>query len=376
MPVVTASYPTARTRVLAVAELSSVTACKAPARQKSYAVLQKQGSYPGLQRQKSCVALHRQESHTGQQGQKSYAGPGAHRHERTLELLRGVLGRAVYEAAESSEISEPVERWGLRLKEQRAAFAGALRALQHPHGDTIEALNALLCNRVAIGLLDAASAGEHGRRSRGRGVGGGCGAQPIAMAGGGRERAGGSRSLSSSLGSDDSAAETLDGDGDGDADRAGDADRDGLWRTHRRSASVCSDHTAVGSDSCEDALADGMGTCWPLDAASADAARAWGRFYADLGGVRVPTRFRVPRHSLAMLAAEQLMMRNDKIVCPLKNRLHEPNPRRQRFEDHIAATGELPPPPPAALRRSPLRAAQQQKTAAAAAPCNLRDPIH
>ncbi|KAJ1932429.1 hypothetical protein FBU59_006373 [Linderina macrospora] len=91
-------------------------------------------------------------------------------------------------------------------------------------------------------------------------------------------------------------------------------------------------------------MPDHLGICWPLDDSAREAARSWGRFYADLGDTRVPSRFRTPERSLAMLATEQLMMQNDKIVCPLKNRLQEPNPRRQQFEEYVRATGSLPPP--------------------------------
>ncbi|KAJ2548653.1 hypothetical protein GGH95_006393, partial [Coemansia sp. RSA 1836] len=178
-------------------------------------------------------------------------------------------------------------------------------------------------------------------------------AVPIAIAGLARSAA--ACSLSSSLDSAESEA-TLSAESDAAAEPEGLfelwASGGGFWRRRtghgRRASSV---HTAVAPEEAEEeeeepkpaAMADHAGTCWPLDAAAGDAARGWGRFYAELGGVRVPTRFRVPRHSLAMLAAEQLMMRNDKIVCPLKNRLQEPNPRRQRFEAHIHATGTVPP---------------------------------
>lgn len=111
------------------------------------------------------------------------------------------------------------------------------------------------------------------------------------------------------------------------------------------------------------AIEDVMGICWPLDNPFKyeDVRSCWGRFYAELGDVRVPSRFRVPRHSLIKLATEQLMMQNDKIVCPLKNRLQEANPRRQQFEDYVREVGTLPPPPSssssaaAGNRRSPLQ---------------------
>ncbi|KAJ2701823.1 hypothetical protein H4218_001207 [Coemansia sp. IMI 209128] len=382
-----------RTRTAPIAELSSVVAYnsspqlpRSSSDARHSTQLTKKKSYASLH---SSALLHSRKS--------SASTIPSTRHERSLELLRTVLATAQVLGSELepsqaakvvAESVEPAARalWRLTLDEQRIAFIETLRQLQHPHADVIGSLNVLLCNRVAIGLLGPNSAADY-RCAMQRPA---CmdAALPIDIVGLTRSVA--ACSLSSSFGSDESAT-TL-GAEDGERFDSGEAAdpfeqtvqglklglvemwaSNGFWRGasarsrsdasgRPRRSSAHSVHTVVGdeprpgaAEAKPAAITDHMGTCWPLDEASKEAASSWGRFYADLGGVRVPTRFRVPRHSLAMLATEQLMMRNDKIVCPLKNRLQEANPRRQRFEDFINATGTIPlPAPPAKLRRSPL----------------------
>ncbi|KAJ2456379.1 hypothetical protein GGF42_003271 [Coemansia sp. RSA 2424] len=362
MPVVVVPYMATRTRTAPVAELSNVMAYNAPPR----GLLAKAGGGCGgqLTKKKSYASLHGNSAlllcgSPTNLDKKSSAS--ATRAIRALELLRSALAAAQVlggelelrpeaAVADVAESIEPAARafWGLTLDEQRAAFVSTLRLVQHPHADVIGPLNLLLCNRAAIGLLSPASAADYSYAMQ-RAACSGSSAVPIAIASLARSAAA-ACSLSSSLDSSESEA-TLAAESDAAAEPEGLfelwASGGGLWR---RASSV---HTAVAIEEEEEeaaeepkpaAMADHAGTCWPLDAAAGDAAaRGWGRFYAELGGVRVPTRFRVPRHSLAMLACEQLMMRNDKIVCPLKNRLQEPNPRRQRFEAHIHATGTVPP---------------------------------
>ncbi|KAJ1717930.1 hypothetical protein LPJ61_007035, partial [Coemansia biformis] len=271
--------------------------------------------------------------------------------------------------------SEKPARWAAVLAEERAAVVEALRELQHPHAETIGAIHALLENRVWLGLFSRAAACR-------------VVAQwpdilelPLTIT----ATVSAASSVSSSLESDESAATLACTSDDALAASSydqldaglGDYDEDGgdplslvePWAAsgYWCGSSVCSETTLVGgsdaaarvpdsaatADARPAVMADEMGICWPVGGAASDAACSWGRFYAELGEVRVPTRFRVPQHSLSKLATEQLMMRNDKIICPLKNRLQEANPRRQDFEDHIRATGTIP--MPAARHRSPLR---------------------
>ncbi|KAJ2330384.1 hypothetical protein GGI00_003731 [Coemansia sp. RSA 2681] len=374
MPVAVVPYMTTRMRTAPVAELSNVMAYNAPPR----GLLAKAGGGGcggQLTKRKSYASLHGNSAlllcgSSTNLDKKSSGASSATRAMRALELLRSALAAAqvlgggelelrpeASAAAAAIDVAESIEPaarafWGLTLDEQRAAFVAALRLVQHPHADVIGPLNLLLCNRAAIGLLSPASAADYNTTISSNSSS----AVPIAIAGLARSAA--ACSLSSSLDSAESEA-TLAAESDAAAEPEGLFDLwasgGGFWRRRagrgRRASSM---HTAVApEEEAEEAeaeeprpaaMADHAGTCWPLDAAAGDAAaRGWGRFYAELGGVRVPTRFRVPRHSLAMLAAEQLMMRNDKIVCPLKNRLQEPNPRRQRFEAHIHATGAVPP---------------------------------
>ncbi|KAJ2876381.1 hypothetical protein GGH93_000790 [Coemansia aciculifera] len=386
MPIA-APYPTIRTRTAPIAELSSVVAYNAPPRlpKSSTTQLTKKKSYASLH---SSALLH---GRTSVRKSSSSPIPSAS-HERALELLRTVLATAQVLGSELepsqevvAESTEPAARalWSLTLDEQRIAFIETLHQLQHPHADVIGSLNSLLCNRVAIGLLCPTSATDYSCAMQ-RAACNSSAAVPIDIVG--LTRSAAACSLSSSFGSDESVT-TLGAD---DAERfdLGDAidqveqTAQGLklslvemwasggfwrgvstrsWNNNHRGSSVHSAQTVVAEEPSPaevrpTAITDHLGTCWPLDEASKDITSGWGRFYADLGGVRVPTRFRVPRHSLTMLATEQLMMHNDKIVCPLKNRLQEANPRRQRFEDYINATGTIPlQVPPTKLRRSPLR---------------------
>ncbi|KAJ2736798.1 hypothetical protein IW152_000552 [Coemansia sp. BCRC 34962] len=384
-----------RTRAAPIAELSSVVAYnsspqlpKSSGDTRHSTQLTKKKSYASLH---SSALLHSRKSSPS----KIPSAP----HERSLELLRTVLATAQLLGSElepsqavkaAAQPIEPAARapWSLTLDEQRIAFIETLRQLQHPHADVIGSLNLLLCNRAAIGLLGPNSAADYCcAMQRAACINA---AMPIDIVD--LTWSAAACSLSSSFGSDESAT-TL---GAEDVERfdSGEAidqveqtiqglklglvemwANSGLWRgvsarsrddssdRRRRSSAAHSVHTVVADEPRPAivevkpaAIADHMGTCWPLDEATKEVASSWGRFYADLGGVRVPTRFRVPRHSLAMLATEQLMMRNDKIICPLKNRLQEANPRRQRFEDFISATGTIPVQmPPTKLRRSPLR---------------------
>ncbi|KAJ2802564.1 hypothetical protein H4R20_003232 [Coemansia guatemalensis] len=311
---------------------------------------------------------------------------------RALEILRTLLASATITADCSEKTKgadpEPAVQWDLELAQKRAAFVEALRELQHPHADTIEAINALLANRTSLGLLTAATASGYAANT-GNDEDDDDMELPLTIFNSSGSPA---NSMSSSLDSDESA-ETLANSGvcdngllDEDELALVDAEEQPdqssepsfieawaageLWSgaASRRSASICSDSTLDGAseamrvhssclaeDAAPAAIPDDMGICWPLDDLTGASARSWGRFYADLGEVRVPTRFRVPQNSLSMLATEQLMMRNDKIVCPLKNRLQEVNPRRQCFEDYIRATGTVPPSPSTVKPRSPLR---------------------
>ncbi|KAJ2310019.1 hypothetical protein H4S02_009177 [Coemansia sp. RSA 2611] len=312
------AYPAARLRCEPVAEVSGVVAGHKPVR------LARPAKAAGA---KAVLPLRRSAPLLSRLG----AAP-AKQHERTLDILRSVLASALATAGASDDAdpATPQPRWDDALAEKRAAFVDALRELQHPHADAIGAISELLDNRVRLGLLSAAAARDFAAT-----------ADDAALTLANTP----ATSLSSSLGSDESG-ETLAADEPERLDPI--AWAHSQWRSARRGRSIASDATLVEPT----AAPDDMGVCWPLDYGSS---RACGRFFADLGEVRVPSRFRVPQNSLAMLAGEQLMMRNDKIVCPLKNRLQEVNPRRQCFEDYVRATGAIPPPPAAVRPPSRLR---------------------
>ncbi|KAJ2779199.1 hypothetical protein H4R18_004144 [Coemansia javaensis] len=368
-----APHAPARLRCAPVAELCGVVASN--------------GRRAALPRRPSCRALPARAS----QKAPPAADAPSRRHGRSLEILRAVLAAAAAlqsrPAAEKPAAEKPAPAPGsgaALLAERRAALVGALRGLQHPHAETVGAIHALLENRVWLGLLSAAAACAYAAPLD----------LPLAIAAPAIPSSLESRDTAATLVADDDDDDDDDGYGDSDpfgplagglarfdADDDGDSDGSGLWSHSRRwrGPSISSECTLVGvsdalhvpgaipdDDDDDDAAAaaapaaipDDMGVCWPLGGSPTDSARSWGRFYAELGQLRVPTRYRVPHRSLAMLATEQLMMRNDKIVCPLKNRLQESNPRRQAFEDYIRATGSIPPPPPpaaAARPRSPLQ---------------------
>ncbi|KAJ1821474.1 hypothetical protein LPJ56_001137, partial [Coemansia sp. RSA 2599] len=298
------------------------------------------------------------------------------------------------------------------LERQRLALVGLLREMQSPNAEAIVSTHSLLCNRSRLGLLDMASARGYGRAMQGTDESSKA-VEPIGIIDGERSP---DATLASSLASD-SSEETLN-ENNAETEADADAEYDGLvirtssdhcataalqaaaqtqepklepatsglkaslvdmwasngfWRgvsarpwsaRASRRESVCSINTLVSAQDPRSAatneaaaLPDVGGVCWALtDALHELATQSWSRFYASLGGVRVPTRYRTPLHSLTMLATEQLMMCNDKLICPLKNRLQEPNPRRQVFEEYIRATGTVPPPDSVADRkiRSPL----------------------
>ncbi|KAJ1721246.1 hypothetical protein LPJ53_004203 [Coemansia erecta] len=325
-------------------------------------------------------------------------------HERTLVLLRTVLESATRAASEQQvpEQTASEDRSTVAtatLEEKRQALVELLREMQSPNAESIVPTHSLLCNRAKLGLLDSQSARKHGH-AMARAGNGAAAAMPIGIVAGPLS---GDSTLASSLESDASDETLTEADGDSEydgleiqlsGDRSGQlpapsatstglkaslidmwANNGGFWRgvsvrpwstRASRRASTCSVNTLISAqdsrsaDTLEvaEAVPDVGGICWALsDALEELAKQSWTRFYASLGGVRVPTRFRTPEHSLNMLACEQLMMRNDKLICPLKNRTQEPNPRRQLFEEFIRATGTVPPPDSAADRKacSPLR---------------------
>ncbi|KAJ2453240.1 hypothetical protein EV183_002394 [Coemansia sp. RSA 2336] len=247
-------------------------------------------------------------------------------HERALEMLRCVLAAAT---ALAEEAQEEERRWDVALAAKRAVFVEGLRAQQHPQAETISTTAMLLHNRVRLGLVSAESAAAYAE-AEGEGVG-------LALAGSVEPSPASSLDSMGTLGGSEPAEPV--------AAWAG----GGRWGGARRGRSIASDRTLAGDAALEP---DELGVCWPV---AGGGAREAPRFDAELGAVRVPPRFRVPQHSLAMLAGEQRMMRSDKIVCPLKNRLQEVNPRRQGFEDVVRATGAIPAPP--AAQPSPLRRA-------------------
>ncbi|KAJ2391139.1 hypothetical protein GGI05_003027 [Coemansia sp. RSA 2603] len=325
-------------------------------------------------------------------------------HERTLALLKTVLESAARVASEqqTAEQTAAEDRSVLAtatLEEKRQALIEMLREMQSPNAENIVSTHTLLCNRAKLGLLDSQSARKHGHAML-RAGGSGAAAMPIGFVAGPLS---GDSTLASSLESDASDETLTEADGDSEYDGleiqlSGDrstqqsapsvttmglkaslidmwANNGGFWRgvsvrpwstRASRRASTCSVNTLISAqdarttDTLEmaEAVPDVGGICWALsDALEELAKQSWTRFYASLGGVRVPTRFRTPEHSLNMLACEQLMMQNDKLICPLKNRTQEPNPRRQQFEEFIRTTGTVPQPDSAADRKacSPLR---------------------
>ncbi|KAJ2777066.1 hypothetical protein GGI15_004628 [Coemansia interrupta] len=327
-------------------------------------------------------------------------------HERTLLLLKTLLEST---ARVSSEQRAPEQvacedssiiLATATLEEKRQALVEMLREMQNPNAENIVTTHSLLCNRAKLGLLDSQSARKHGHAMMRAGNNGAAAAMPIGIA---TSPLSGDSTLASSLESDASDETLTEADGDSEYDgleiqlsgnRSGQppaasatamglkaslidmwANNGGFWRgvsvrswstRVSRRASTVSVNTLINAqdsrpaDALEvaEAVPDVGGICWALsDALEELAKQSWTRFYASLGGVRVPTRFRTPEHSLNMLACEQLMMRNDKLICPLKNRTQEPNPRRQYFEEYIRTTGTVPPPDSVADRKacSPLR---------------------
>ncbi|KAJ2503025.1 hypothetical protein GGH96_000624 [Coemansia sp. RSA 1972] len=234
------------------------------------------------------------------------------KHNRTLDILRTILGTTV--------LSEtiPSRQWDSELETKRLEFVDALRELQHPHAETIADVHALLDNRVQLGLVSADAAREFSPSN-----------DTLA------DISPSSSLESESLGSEasiESEAPTVH-----ESQTVHDM-LDEAVRTRWRGRSISSERTCVDMEPETDAL----GVCWPLHGACTQTGSG---FYALLGEVRVPSRFRVPSHSLMMLASEQRMVASDKIVCPLKNRLQEVNPKRQGFEDYVRATGCIPPVP-------------------------------
>ncbi|KAJ2887835.1 hypothetical protein FB639_001046 [Coemansia asiatica] len=329
------------------------------------------------------------------------------------ELQSETNKTAAHTAASISLREERRARAVATLEKQRLALVGILRETQSPNAETIVSTHSLLCNRSRLRLLDMASARDYGRTMQGEADSQQV-TEPIGI---GNQEQAADATLASSLASDTSEETLIETGAEADVDL--DAEYDGLmirtsadggsapvstassttsstissatssatssttssaglkaslveiwasngfWRgasarswsntrTSRRE-SVCSINTLAIDQVA--ALPDVGGVCWALTEALHElSTQSWSRFYASLGGVRVPTRYRTPRHSLNMLATEQLMMCNDKLVCPLKNRVQEPNPRRQVFEEYIRTTGTLPPPDSVADRkiRSPL----------------------
>ncbi|PIA15311.1 hypothetical protein COEREDRAFT_82069 [Coemansia reversa NRRL 1564] len=390
-----ASLPYAQTRLCSepVAEVCGFVASNKPTRlaaaQSSCRMAAAMG---GPNKQLAHVSpLRRSPSLLGRSHYPEDAAVEKQQYGRALEILRTLLASATI-ATDSSEKTkeadaEPAVRWDLELAQKRAAFVEALQELQHPHADIIEAINVLLVNRAGLGLLTAAAANDYVADT-------GDDDMELTLT---IVNSSGSpvNSMSSSLDSEESTETLANGETrddemldeaelviDDDLDAEGQPDKGSessfieawasgeLWSgaPNRRSASICSDSTLnaagealrlqnnnMAEDTAPTPVPDDMGICWPLDDLSSPSARSWGRFYAELGEVRIPTRFRVPQNSLFMLATEQLMMRNDKIVCPLKNRLQEANPRRQCFEDYVRATGTVPPSPSTVKPLSPLR---------------------
>ncbi|KAJ2610792.1 hypothetical protein H4S08_003451 [Coemansia sp. RSA 1365] len=386
-------YAQARLRSEPVAEVCGFVASNKPTRLASaQSSCRMSAAMGGPSKQLAHVSpLRRSPSLLGRSHYPKDAAVEKQQYGRALEILRTLLASATITTDSSEKTkeaeAEPAVRWDIELAQKRAAFVEALRELQHPHADMIEAINALLVNRAGLGLFTAAAASGYAADASDDDM-----ELPLTIVNSSSSPV---NSMSSSLDSDEST-ETLANDEtcdeelldeaelvigsdvgtEGQPDKCPDSSFTEAWAfgelwsgaANRRSASICSDTTldAAGEalrvhnnnmveDPAPTAVPDDMGICWPLDDLSNASAHSWGRFYAELGEVRIPTRFRVPQNSLSMLATEQLMMRNDKIVCPLKNRLQEANPRRQYFEDYVRATGSVPPPSSAVKLLSPLR---------------------
>ncbi|KAJ2722269.1 hypothetical protein GGI07_003415 [Coemansia sp. Benny D115] len=394
-----------------IAQVTAFVAGSSPAaRAPAAGKLAKQPSFPSLH----CSPLLQSRSSAGSNASSKSKEPDA------LGLLRALLAAAAAVAAKAPEAPQQQQTTTLppakdayhppqrrmaqaALEEQRHKLAGILIE-QQPHlrqlAENILAAHALLSNRVALGLTDAASARAYAdARSHRRSIGN-LTVVPMDIVSDSPWPTSDADALASSLDSD-ASQETLGRDDDSVSDDEDDdvllirptaasktgaassaasasssssssglkaslvelwAVNSSIWSPANRSEqapSLCSEAATTMEDSHLDSLdaqllPDASGICWALtDQDAQDAAGSWGRFFASLGGVRVPTRFRTPQGSLAMLATEQLMMLNDKLVCPLRNRLQEPNPRRTAFEEHIRLTGALPP-APAKRTPSPL----------------------
>ncbi|KAJ2482275.1 hypothetical protein IWW56_001180 [Coemansia sp. RSA 2131] len=239
----------------------------------------------------------------------------ATKHNRTLDILRTILGTSPVETAALSR------QWDSELETKRLELVEALRELQHPHAEAIADVHALLDNRVQLGLVSADAAREFSP----------CGGTLADISPSSSLESTGSASLGSEA-SMESDAPTVH-----EVPTVHDMLNEAV-RMRWRGRSISSERTCVDAEP----EADALGVCWPLRGACT---RTGSGFYALLGEVRVPSRFRVPSRSLMMLASEQRMVASDKIVCPLKNRLQEVNPKRQGFEDYVRATGCIPPIP-------------------------------
>ncbi|KAJ1913013.1 hypothetical protein H4219_005384 [Mycoemilia scoparia] len=84
-------------------------------------------------------------------------------------------------------------------------------------------------------------------------------------------------------------------------------------------------------------LDDMYDMCWPLDPAEKAAVAEEAR--KSMPQVQIPPRYRGA--SLQPLATEQLMMKEGKIICPLKNRLARANTRRIAFEVALRERKEI-----------------------------------
>ncbi|KAJ1799327.1 hypothetical protein LPJ59_001910 [Coemansia sp. RSA 2399] len=392
-----------RLRAEPVAELSGFVACNKPAWQRAIHNTGKTQlpRHPGSQ-----SLLHCAESTS----RLTTAAACNSSHERTLEMLRTVLSSSMMSSPSDSDtgaikhetksVVSQASKMSAGLEVHRATFLESLYDVQDSAAESIAATNALLCNRVKLGLLDSASAKNYYAQMAQAADGDDMLAISIGFADESDEQhqlGDGEGDISSSLNSNGSSDTLTPDDTEMAVDISGDDNDEpqqqqhqqqpaqgtkasliemwatnGFWRgvstrawssytqQRRRRSSACSGSTlATGvcdieadkdtdADNIEQtasattaAISDEMSICWPLDDASRERTRSVGRFYTDLGGLHVPSRYRTPNRSLAMLATEQRMMVNDKIVCPLKNRLQEPNPGRQQFEDYIREIGSL-----------------------------------
>ncbi|KAJ1912528.1 hypothetical protein H4219_005568 [Mycoemilia scoparia] len=87
----------------------------------------------------------------------------------------------------------------------------------------------------------------------------------------------------------------------------------------------------------EELLEDMFDLCWPLD--PIEKSRSTIEIRSSTPHGVVPPRF--CGTSLRPLAAEQLMMKRGKIVCPLKNRLSKLNPHRAEFDSVLVERNEI-----------------------------------